>query len=328
MATKAPLFSTYRQGENRVTGSVLAVFQRIDAGHLARLLSESTGESDLAFVSFANQAAGSGGSVPDAEISASFHYLFEVKTATNALTKQQLAAHLKHFKSERAHQRLFVLTPDPEAPAVVEKLGDERVAWLSFRSLDRAVAGLLEDGTELVSEQERFLLHEMRALFEHEGLLEHRDTVVVAARVAYPEYLTAHAYVCQPGRPFRAGLDRLGFYAGGAIQREVPLILYREDQVVFSADEATARKKSGRPGESAVGAVVERLLGTNSRVVGESYQVFVLSPPDADETLRLDHPIKNTKVDRNGRPWAWTMSQTYVEAEALRKVSTTSELDA
>ena len=27
---KTPLFSTYRQGENRVTSSMLAVFERID----------------------------------------------------------------------------------------------------------------------------------------------------------------------------------------------------------------------------------------------------------------------------------------------------------
>jgi hypothetical protein len=27
---KAPLFSTYRQGENRVTSSLMAVFERVD----------------------------------------------------------------------------------------------------------------------------------------------------------------------------------------------------------------------------------------------------------------------------------------------------------
>ena len=44
---RAPLFSTYRQGENRVTSSLLAVFERIDLSAVARLLGAATGEPTL-----------------------------------------------------------------------------------------------------------------------------------------------------------------------------------------------------------------------------------------------------------------------------------------
>jgi hypothetical protein len=81
---KNPLFSTYRQGENRVTSSMLAVFERIDLSILESLLTAATGEASLQLVSFVNQPIGKGTSVPDARISAHFAYWFEVKTARNA----------------------------------------------------------------------------------------------------------------------------------------------------------------------------------------------------------------------------------------------------
>ena len=53
--SKGPLFSTYRQGENRVTASMLAVFERIDLALVERLLGAASGESELQMVSFRNQ---------------------------------------------------------------------------------------------------------------------------------------------------------------------------------------------------------------------------------------------------------------------------------
>ncbi len=327
MDLRTPLFSTYRQGENRVTGSVLAVFQRIDSGHVARLLGESVGESELPFVSFTNQAAASRGSVPDAEISANFQYLFEVKTTANAVRKSQLEGHLKHMKSGRQTQRLFVLTPDAGLPKAIAELKDQRIAWLNFRSLDNALQELLADRTELLSEREQFLLRELHYLFEHEGLLEHRDTVIIAARIAYPDYFLTHAYVCQPARPFRSGLERLGFYAEGKIQREVPKILHREDNVIFSTEEARTRARRRGRQTKAIGKVIEKLLKKGRIAPGEAHQVFVLTAPEADETMRLSAPITNTKVDKNGKPWAWTMGQGYVAGTALQEAKTTTELD-
>jgi hypothetical protein len=331
MPSRAPLFSTYRQGENRITGSLIAVLQRIDAEHVARLLSAVSAESDLPFISFTNQAAGSEGSVPDAEIRANFHYLFEVKTVPNAVRREQLEGHLKHLEGPTANQRLFVVTPDPDRPVPVMEINDEkgRIVWFNFRSLDRALDDLLEDRTELISEQEQFLLRELRALFAHEGLLDHRDVVIVAARQAYPEYLATNAYVCQPGRAFRTGISRLGFYAESEIKRELPVIRHREDNVLFTTEEAAARMQNPKEKPSAeVGALIAKMLEEGRRGDGEPHLVFLLSAPESSDTIRLENAVINDKVDKNGKRWPWTLGQAYANLDALHKSKTTSTLDS
>jgi hypothetical protein len=61
---RQPLFSTYRAGENRVTSSILAVFQRIDLSLVERLLGEASGESSLGLMTFTNQLTSSAGPDP------------------------------------------------------------------------------------------------------------------------------------------------------------------------------------------------------------------------------------------------------------------------
>ncbi len=327
---KNPLFSTYRTGENRVTASMLAVFERIDASVLERLLAGASEESSLTFVKFANQPTEVEGTVPDAEISASFHYIFEVKTEPNALRGEQLDGHLHRFEGTTyKDERLIVITPDPEQPPIVSERAEQPITWFSFARLNQAIDELLDDRTELISEQARFLLRELQALFEHEGLLDWPDTVIVAARVAYPEYVRHSAYVCQAGRSFRKGLERMGFYANGAIQREVPKIIEQRDQVIFSAETAAGYSASDKETERAIGALITELLDDSPRLVGEAYQVFLLSPQEDGRTLLLPSEIRNTTRDSRGKTWAWTLSQRYTSAAALMSgVETTDELSA
>ena len=261
---KNPLFSTYRQGENRVTSSMLAVFERIDLSILESLLTAATGESSLQFVAFVNQPAGAGASVPDARISAHFAYWFEVKTARNSLAMTQLQEHLLSLPETGTGERLFVITPDATEPTAIAMLGDPRVVWFNFRGLYDAIDSVLDDTSGLVSEHARFLLHELQALLVEEGLVDNDDVVIVAARVAYPEYLEHSVYVCQPNRAFRDGLSHLGFYAEGAIQPYVARILHRADPVLFTSEEAAARKAQG-PHETAVGEAIETLLSIGAR---------------------------------------------------------------
>jgi hypothetical protein len=322
---KNPLFSTYRQGENRVTSSMLAVFERIDLSLIETILASAAGESSLAMVTFTNQPPGRGHSVPDARISARFAYWFEVKTARNALSAHQLTEHLANLGSE-GDERLFVITPDAEQPAVVSKLGDRRLVWFNFRSLNDAIERSSADPVGAVSAQNRFLLRELEALLVHEGLLDNDDVVVVAARFAYPEYLARGLYICQAERAFRGGLTHMAFYASSAIQVPVPRIRHREDLVVFSHDEARARE-SGSDTDQLVGAAIEADLRAGTREEGKQYQVFLLSAQDDPDTVQLPHPIKNDTVAA-GRPLAWTMGQRYVRLAALTRpgVSVTSDL--
>ncbi len=326
--TKNPLFSTYRQGENRVTSSMLAVFERIDLSLLETILASAAGESSLQMVSFTNQPPGKR-SVPDARISARFAYWFEVKTARNALGSRQLAEHLANLGDEDGAERLFVITPDAEQPDAIAALNDPRVVWFNFRSLHDAAEAAVGDPAGTASEQARFLLRELQALLVQDGLVDSDDVVVVAARFAYPEYLKRSVYVCQPERAFRDGLTHMGFYANGAIQPHVPRIRYREDLVTFTRQEAAARQ-AGSDTDRLVGEAIEMLLADGPREEGKQYQVFLLAGPEDPDTVHLARPIANDTVAESGRPWAWTMGQRYASLADLTRpgVTVTSDLAA
>lgn len=319
--TKNPLFSTYRQGENRVTSSMLAVFERIDSSVLETLLAAASGEAGaLQMVTFVNQPVGKGDSVPDARIAASFSYWFEVKTARNALRpeEKQLTEHLASLGESGGDERLFVITPDPSRPPAVDALNDRRVVWFNFQALSDAIDESLADERGTVAEQTRFLLRELQSLLAEDDLLDTDDVVVVAARFAYPEYLKHRVYVCQANRAFRDGLTHLGFYAESAIQAVVPRILRRADPVPFTPEEVD-RRRSGDDLDHLIADAIEILLATGTRPEGSEYGVFLLSGPDDPKTVRLEVPIVNDTVAASGRPWAWTMGQRYVSLSRLTR---------
>jgi hypothetical protein len=321
---KNPLFSAYRQGENRVTASMLAVFERIGLDLLEQLLIGASGESSVSFVDFTNQVGGPG-TVPDASIRGSFRYLFEVKTERNQLRRSQLEGHLELLEGGAADERLFVITPDLDEPGVVGDIGDERVLWASFVSLADAIDEILGDPSQLVSEQERFLLRELQLLFEQDGLLSTDDVVVVAARHAYPEYLATSAYTCQPDRTFRHGVERMGFYALGAIQREVPRILGRFLDMEFSRERIDELRESDNELERRAGEVAARTLVESTRKLGSRHAIYLLSAPNDQQTLHLAQPILNASR-RDGRTVAWVRYQRYVRSDALQDAKTTDAL--
>jgi hypothetical protein len=335
---KNPLFSRYRQGENRVTASMLAVFERIDSSLLQEMLSRAIGD-DLPLVSFVNQVSGDE-SVPDASISGDFAYFFEVKTERSAVGRTQIEKHLRHLAGKVTHERLFVVTPDPGMPEVVRTIRnkDPRLTWFNFAALDGAIESVLSEPYSTVPELQRYLLRELQALFDSEGLIVEADVVVVPAADAYGVYLNTGAYVCQPDRTFRAGIDRIAFYARGEIQPEVPMILHRDLTYSFEDKDALVQRllstidheyeftnKAPVQRAEALLALIEADLVHED----EAFQFFVLSRARDERTIVLQHAIKNTTISENGRPMAWARNQRYVPLRALQSgVTTTSALDA
>ena len=194
-----PLFSTYRTGENRVTSSIMAVFERLDQALVRDVLAAAAGAGDeLRAVTFENQIVGEG-SVPDARITGRFTWWFETKTARGGYAgeghdRDQLRGHARLLEDE-PDATLFVVTPDPVRPAWFDGFGGSiasavtaRIIWLSFRQLSAAIDELASDPGRLLGEQTRFLLSELVQLFETDGLLTNDDTVIVAARSAWPFY--------------------------------------------------------------------------------------------------------------------------------------------
>lgn len=325
----SPLFSTYRGGENRVTSSMIAVFQRLELSLLERLLGAVAQESALQLVAFVNQPAGVGASVPDARMSAQFDYWFETKTVPNALGQKQLSEHYKNLTPGAKHERLFIVTPDPEKPAALDALDDERVIWFNFRTMSDAIDEILDDTTTFVGEQTRFLLRELQQLFIEDGLLDVADVVVVAARFAWDEYKDHGVYICQPDRSFRPGLTHMGFYAHGAIQPLIAKILDQRAQPFTFDDDAVQQLKAGDAIEQRIASVIEVSLAGGARSSGQPYRVFVLSYPDDDDTVTLTAAITNTTKAASGRAFAWTMGQRYTRLSALTKpgITTTTELE-
>ena len=180
-----PLLSPYRGGENRVTSSIMAVFERIDLELVREILAAATEAGELRAVTFENQVSGPG-AVADARIAGHFEWLFETKTVRGAYTREghsadQLRAYVAQL-TKNVDALLFVVTPDSEQPELVAEASEEvgvRILWTSFGRLRDAIEVI---SARLFSEQTRFLLAELIDLFEVDGLLSTDDTVIVAAR--------------------------------------------------------------------------------------------------------------------------------------------------
>lgn len=314
----ASIFSTYSTGENRVTASFLAVLRSLSLDRIQRLLGALLEQSEFELIRFENQPSKGGAGVPDAIIQSSIRLLIETKTERNAVDRAQIDRHLARLGAAgEAAKTLLVLTPDGARPAVFEELDDERVAWTSFALLDQAIDELLGDRKEVVSEREAFLLRELQAMLEAEGLLANpNDVVVVAARSAWLEYNDLHAYVCQPNRSFQH-VTRLGFYSKGVIYPLVPKIVESIDDVEMKRDAY----------DGSLGTLVNQLLDENRREEGRRFKVMLLSAPDSPDTLKLNNSIPNDKRSKTGKPTAFTMGQRYVSSEALLQATTTSDLD-
>jgi hypothetical protein len=311
----------------------MAVFERIDLALVQEFLGAATGAgSELRGVVFENQVAGDG-SVPDARISGRFSWWFETKTSRGAYThdghdRRQVRLHSQLL--DEPESLLFVFTPDPSRPRWFDDLDGvqdtvkTRVLWLSFSDLADAMNRLISDPTRPIAEQTRFLLSELVALYEADGLLSTDNTVIVAARQAWPEYQRFAAYICQPNRAFRDGLTHFGFYAGGAIQPLVPRIQKHYVAVPFTREESQHFRSTG---ENRTADLVDQLLDDGLRTLGEYYDVLLLSSKDDAETIQLELPIVNDTVTVAGRPWGWTLSQRYTSLDKLRSgVTRTSEL--
>jgi hypothetical protein len=342
------IFSTYRQGENRVTSSILAVFRALSMSRTERLLGVLLQQPDFELVHFEDQPRAGGPGVPDAMITSSVLVLIETKITRGAVHDAQLQRHLQKLgASPLANKRLLVLTPDRESPLPAERLTDPRICWASFDALHQAIDELLSDRREVSSERETFLLRELQGMLDEERLLtpptilqgvarsvrrdQHEDnaisasspaasliradTVVVAAKWAWGNYLRTGGYECQPERSFRR-VDRLAFYVDQKIETRIPR--------VESVHANIELRRGAHPGR--LGEIVDRLLDIVPQCEGELRQIFVLSKPEDEATVVLAAPIVNDLVSDSGRVIAFTQGQRYASLDRLRVAKATSEL--
>ncbi len=147
------------------------------------------------------------------------------------------------------------------------------------------------------------------------------EVLVVAAAVAYDEYLRHGAYVCQPGRSFRGSSTHLAFYHQGAVQAEVPVIRWRRDGVIFSLDEVEHLRSTGRQEDDECADVIEAVLGSGARTTGDVQEVLALSSVSDSRTMQLRQPVPNASLGSSGQRVAFTQSHRYVHLDDLRRVA-------
>ena len=309
------LFSTYRQGENRITATLLAVLQRLTLANIDRILQGILGETTFQLVSFDNQVKGQR-SVPDARISGAPAVWIETKTVRRGKDQEQLERHLRNLEKE---DKLVLLTPDDVQPQIVTSIGDRRLIWNNFQALSDAIDTILQDENDPPTEREAFLLREYVALLQHEGLLRFRRDVVlvVAARNAWPEYKLLHAYICQLRRSFQPAAH-IAFYSEGKIHEVVPRIIGSLEEVYFD-ENLTERVPARLRGLTA--DLMKRIADHSPQRMGDTSKVLFLSSPESSQTERLDAGVNN---DRGA---AFTQNQRYVFLTSLKSnPQTTTEL--
>ncbi len=145
------LFSTYRQGENRVTATFLAVLQRLSLPNIDRVLGALFGETSFSLVSFDNQPrmkteTPDTKTTPDAKIGTRRAIWIETKTSRGMVNLGQIRRQLERVDKG---ENLLLLTPDDDKPKDLP----DRVAWSNFRTLaGQPSKDILEDEEEPPSE--------------------------------------------------------------------------------------------------------------------------------------------------------------------------------
>jgi len=306
------IFSTYSQGENRVTSSIIQVLRNLPINVVEHFLIMFSEKDTQSFFHFENQVKGKD-SVPDAEISANFRLLFETKIVPNGINEGQLDKHLE--LANRENTILVYLTPDQSKP---KQLVDKQVVWKSFQHLFDLISELLKDPTFILSERDQFLLRNLQDFFYESKLLPKKDeVVVVAASTAWPVYQKYGIYVCQAERSFR-DVGLIGFYAEGKIQRLIAKIYGQQKSFKFS--------KVNLEGDSELNVRLRKWLDENPEAEDFQLQVFDLSNKESNDTITLPNEIRNDLTNDSGRGYAFTQGQRYTLLSKLKEAETTSNL--
>jgi hypothetical protein len=151
------------------------------------------------------------------------------------------------------------------------------------------------------------------------------DTVVVAARVGWPEYEAAGAYICWPGQGFWQKVTHIGFYADGEIKPVIARVRAWHEEILLTTAEAAARRAAGDIG---LAAALEFFLAQGTKDEHEYYSIILLSRFDDSDTVHLTAPIANDLVSGSGRATGWTQRFRYTSLAKLTSGSArTSRLD-
>ena len=328
MSNATKLFSSYSSDEDRVTSTILSVFERLNFNIVESILQKALDEDELNLLVFENQVNTGKGSRPDGEIKAHFRYIFETKIKEKSINQKQLQSHLKEVNNE--HDHLVYLTPDEEKPSTLRKY-EKELSWFNFGTLIDSIEEAIQE-EKVLSQREEYLLHELTEFILAENLVKEGMTkrvLVIPAKNAIKEYKEHGVYMCQPNRTFRPS-RHLAFYHRNKIDTKIPQIYGYIDEVdVKTESYQDIEKRIHFYDESKKEFIKQKYKSIRKTELREreNNKILFISQPNDEDTITLSTPIRNDKMSKdNSRRVAYTQNQTYTDIESLKKANKTSDL--
>lgn len=324
------IFSTYNTTENRVTSTILAVFEKLNSSTVTRILQVFLEDSTIELIEYENQVK-SHDSVPDGRIKGLFDYVIETKVVPNKIDKKQIKNHCKFLKYD--FSRLLVLTPDPDYPKTLKELDSEytdKIIWGNFDKIIEGINSVIQESI-LLLDREKFLLSELKEFIINQQLIAEdysQKVLIVPAGRAWGFYEKYSIYRCQANRTFQQS-SYLGFYADKQIKDFFPKILGYIDNLNIQKDDLDSIKitvvNKGNKQE-----IKNRIIEIKNRLNpgdwNENFKFIVLTEKDNCETFKSDNPIANDKTSYSDKATAFVQKQTYLNLENLKGKKYTSEL--
>lgn len=333
------IFSTYSTAENRVTSTILAVFEKLNSSTVTRILQVLMEDSTIELIKYENQVKSiCSASVPDGRIKGMFDYIIETKVVPNGIDKEQIENHFKYLKYD--FSKLLVLTPDFDYPNALKDLDNknpDKIIWGNFDRIIDGINSVLQESI-LLLDREKFLLMELKEFIINERLTAEDCTkkalLVPAGRIAWKFYEQYSLYKCQANRTFQQS-SYMGFYADRQIKAIFPKILGYIESLNIQKDNLDDIKII-TVNNTEDNVIRDRLkkfkeVLTTKRELeedkwNEDFKFVVLTHSDDQATFKNDYPIDNNKTSYSDKGTAFVQKQTYLNIDEIKGKKFTSEL--
>lgn len=326
------IFSTYSTAENRVTSTILAVFEKLNSSTVTRILQVLMEDSTVELIEYENQVK-SYDSVPDGRIKGLFDYIIETKVVANGINKKQIKNHCKFLKYD--FSRLLVLTPDFDYPTSLKELDSkytEKIIWGNFDKIIEGINSVIQESI-LLLDREKFLLSELKEFIINKRLTAEdysKKALIIPAGTAWSFYEKHSIYKCQANRTFQQA-SYLGFYADKQIKEFFPRILGYIDSLNIQKDDLNKIEITvvNNANEQEIrNRIIEIKNKLNPDDWNENFKFMVLTEKNDKATYKSDNPIDNDKTSYSDKGTAFVQKQTYLNLDDLKGKKYTSELQS
>jgi len=324
------IFSTYSTAENRVTSTILAVFEKLNSSTVTRILQVLMEDSTIELIEYENQVKFSD-SVPDGRIKGMFDYIIETKVVPNTINKKQIINHCGLLMYD--FSRLLVLTPDFDYPKTLKELDSkytDKIIWGNFDKILEGINSVLQESILLI-DREKFLLLELKEFIINQRLTAEdysQKALIISAGFAWGFYKKYSIYRCQANRTFQQS-SYMGFYADGQIKEYFPRILGYIDSLNIQTDNLDTigiNTVNGANEQSILKKINEIKSKLQPNEWNENYKYIVLTGINDEETFKNTNPIVNDKTSYSDKGTAFVQKQTYLNINKLKGIKYTSEL--